>query len=158
MQTEIFLWFSFLSLSYINNVVVATVQSLNHAWLFIIPWTAAVFCSSVSQSLLKFMSVDSLMLSNHLILCLPLLFLPSVFPSITFFSTESALHNRWLKRLLLLFYLLKWLPLSLQYTIITNPGPLLKNNAPSSLLPFISLYINLHNQIYFCHYFKTIIF
>ena len=51
--------------------------------------------SSVSQNLLKFMSIDSVMLSNHLILCHPLLLLPSVFPSNRVFSNESALHIRW---------------------------------------------------------------
>ena len=134
-------------------------STLKSDWLYSLQQYSRLFCSSVSQSLLKFMSVDSLMLSNCLILCLPLLFLPSVFPSIKVFSNESALHNRWLKRLLLLlFYLLKWFPLSLQYTFVTNPGPLFKNTASSSLLLFTSLYISLHNQRYFCHYFKTIIF
>ena len=52
---------------------------------------------SISQSLLKLMSIESVMPSNHLILCHPLLFLPSVFPSISVFSSESALHIRWPK-------------------------------------------------------------
>ena len=63
--------------------------------LFETPWTAAFQASlsfTISQSLLKLMSFESLMLSNHLILCLPLLFLPSIFPSIRVFSNESALH------------------------------------------------------------------
>ena len=51
----------------------------------------------VSRSLLKFMSIESVMLSNHLIICLPLLLLPSIFPSIRVFSNESALHIRWPK-------------------------------------------------------------
>ena len=50
-----------------------------------------------SQSLLRLMSIESMMPSNHLILCCPLLFLPSVFPSIRVFSTESVLHIRWPK-------------------------------------------------------------
>ena len=64
------------------------------------PWTAAHQASlsfTVSQSLLKLMSIKSMMPSNHLILCCSLLLLPSVFPSIRVFSNESALHIRWLK-------------------------------------------------------------
>ena len=64
------------------------VQLLSYVQLFAIPWTAALQASlffTVSQSLLKFMSVESVMLSNHLILCCPLLLLPSIFPSICFF-------------------------------------------------------------------------
>ena len=52
---------------------------------------------TISQSLLKFMSITALMLSNHFILCHPLLLLPSIVPSITVFSSESALHIRWPK-------------------------------------------------------------
>ena len=64
------------------------VQLLSYVQLFAIPWTAALQASlffTVSQSLLKFMSVESVMLSNHLILCCPLLLLPSIFPSICVF-------------------------------------------------------------------------
>ena len=63
-------------------------------------WTVAhqaLLCSTVSQSLLKFMSIDSVMLSHHLILCCPLLFLSSIFPSVGVFSSELALHVRWPK-------------------------------------------------------------
>ena len=70
-----------------QNVVL--LQSLSHVRLFVTPWTAAYqSCLSItiSQSLLKFMSIESVMLSNHLILCCPLLLLPSVFPSIRVFS------------------------------------------------------------------------
>ena len=66
----------------------------------VIPWTAAHKASlslSNSRSLLKRMSIESVMPSNHLILCRPLLLLPSIFPSIRVFSNESALHIRWLK-------------------------------------------------------------
>ena len=65
-----------------------------------IPWTAACKASlsfSVSQWLLKLMFIESVMPSNHLILCHPLLLLPSIFPSIRVFSNESALHIRWPK-------------------------------------------------------------
>ena len=64
------------------------------------PWTAACQTSlptSNSQNLLKLMPIESVMPSNHLILCHPLLLLPSVFPSIRVFSNESVLHIRWLK-------------------------------------------------------------
>ena len=62
------------------------------------PWTAgrqAFLSFTVSRSLLKLMSPESVMPSNHLILCRPLLFLPSSFPSIRVFSNESVLHTRW---------------------------------------------------------------
>ena len=65
-----------------------------------IPWTAACqapLSFTISQSVLKFMPIDSVMLSNHLILCCPLLLLPSTFPSIRVFSSESALRIRWPK-------------------------------------------------------------
>ena len=64
------------------------------------PWTAACHASlsfTISWSLLKLMSIESVMLSNHLILCCPLLLLPSIFPSIRVFSNESVLHIRWSK-------------------------------------------------------------
>ena len=64
------------------------------------PWTAACQTSlsfAISQSLLKLMSIQSVMPSNHLILCHPLLLLPSIFPSIRVFSSESAPHIRWPK-------------------------------------------------------------
>ena len=66
--------------------------------LFAAPWTAASQSSlsfSISQSLLKLMSIESMMPSNHLILCCSLLLLPSIFPSIRVFSNESALRMRW---------------------------------------------------------------
>ena len=67
-----------------------------HVQLFVTPWTAAhqASLSSISQSLLKLMSIESVMPSNHLILCFPLLLLPSVFDSMRVFSNESALHIR----------------------------------------------------------------
>ena len=76
------------------------VQSLNCVWLFGTPWTAARQPSlsfTISQSLLKFMPIDSMMPSNHLILCHLLLLLPSVFPSLRMFSSESAVRIRWSK-------------------------------------------------------------
>ena len=69
----------------------------SHVQLFVTPWTAICQASlsfSISWSLLKLMSIESVMPSNHLNLCHPLLLLPSVFPSIRVFSNESALHIR----------------------------------------------------------------
>ena len=77
-----------------------SVQLLSRVQLFVTPWTAARQASlsiTNSWSLLKLMSIESVMPSNHLILCHPLLLLPSIFPSIMFFSNESALHIRWPK-------------------------------------------------------------
>ena len=76
------------------------VQSLSHIWLFVTPRTAphqASLSFIISQSWLKLISIESVMLSNHLILCRPLLLLPSVFPSFRVFSSESALGIRWSK-------------------------------------------------------------
>ena len=76
------------------------VQSLSRVQLFATPWTAARQASlSITNSwnLLKLMSIESVMPSNHLIVCCPLLLLPSIFPSIRVFSNESALHIRWPK-------------------------------------------------------------
>jgi len=75
-----------------------SVQSLSPVWLFETPWTAAHQSSlsiTNSCSLLKLMSIQSVMPSNHLILCRPLLLLPSIFPSIRVFSNESVLCIRW---------------------------------------------------------------
>ena len=72
------------------------VQSLSHVWLFVTPWTAAYQASlsfTISQSLLKLMSIESVMPSNHLFLCHRLLLLPSIFPSIRVFSNNQA--NIW---------------------------------------------------------------
>ena len=84
-----FLWYKFNS-----------VQLLSRVWLFAIPWTTtrqASLSITNSRSLLKLMSIESVMPSNHLILCCPLLLLPSIFPSIRVFSNESVLHIWWSK-------------------------------------------------------------
>ena len=81
-------------------IVKEIVQLLSRAQLFETPWTAAcqAFLSiSNSRSLLKLMPIESVMPSNHLIFCHPLLLLPAIFPSIRIFSNESALHIRWTK-------------------------------------------------------------
>ena len=75
----------------------SSVQSLSRVQLFATPWTAAHQVSlsiTNSRSLLKLVSIESVMPSNHLILCRPLLLPPSVFPSIRVFSNESVLHTR----------------------------------------------------------------
>ena len=75
-------------------------KSLNHVWLFATPWTAArqaYLSITNSPSLPKLTSIELVMPSNHLILCCPLLLLPSIFPSIRIFSNESVLHIRWTK-------------------------------------------------------------
>ena len=82
------------------TTIVVVVQSLSHVQPFATPWIEAYqapLSFTISQSLLRFMSTESVMPSNHFILCCPLLLLPSVFPSIRVFSNESALGIRWPK-------------------------------------------------------------
>ena len=82
------------------TVQFSSVQSLSHVRLFATSWTAAHQASlsiTNSRSLLKLTSIESVMTSNHLILCHPLLLLPSTLPSIRVFSNESVLHIRWPK-------------------------------------------------------------
>ena len=77
--------------------LLSSVQSLSRVLLFATPWTAALQASlsfTDSRSLLKLMSIESVMPSSHLILCHPLLLLPSIFPSIRVFSSESVLPIR----------------------------------------------------------------
>ena len=78
----------------------SVIQALSPVRLSVTPWTAAHQASlsfTISQSLLKLTSIQSVMPSSHLTLCRPLLLLPSVFPSIRVFSNESVLRNRWPK-------------------------------------------------------------
>ena len=80
--------------------VPSSVQLLSRVQLFAAPWTAALQASlsiTNSRSLLKFMSIESVMPFNHLILCCPLLLLPSIFPSIRVFFNKSVLCIRWPK-------------------------------------------------------------
>ena len=87
------------------NIVCLEIQSivvwsLSCIWLFVTPWTVACQATlsfTVSWSLLKFMSIESVMPSSHLVLCHPLLLLPSIFPSIRVFSHETVLRIRWPK-------------------------------------------------------------
>ena len=90
-------WYYFSSLHF---MWFSSVQLLSHVQFFAIPWTAACQASlsiTSSQSLLKLLSIESVMPSNHLTLCQPLLLLPSTFPSIRVFSNKSILHIRWPK-------------------------------------------------------------
>ena len=87
-------------LSFFTSFSPPFVQSLSRVWLFAIPWTAAHQASlsfTISQTLLKLMSIQSVMLANHLILCRLLLFLTSIFPSIEIFSSESNFRIGWPK-------------------------------------------------------------
>ena len=84
----------------VNKQMVSSVQLLSHVGLFATPWTAAPQASlsiTNSWSPPKPMSIESVMPSNHLILCRPLLLLHSIFPSIKVFWNESVLRNRWPK-------------------------------------------------------------
>ena len=83
-----------------HTYIVVAVPSSSRVWLFVNPWTAARQASlslTISRSLPKFMSIASVMPSSHLILCHPLLLLPSIFPSIRVFSNESHVCIRWPK-------------------------------------------------------------
>ena len=100
----VFFWLRCLSLSNRKSLpiehICSSVQSLNRVWLFATPWTRACQASlsiTNSQSPSKPMSIESMMPSNHFILCRPFLLLPPIFPSIRVFSNESALHIRWPK-------------------------------------------------------------
>ena len=86
----------YISITYIMEIF-SSVQSHSHVRLFVTPWIAACQASlsiTNSQNLFRLMSIELVMPSNHLILCCPLLLLPSIFPSIRVFSNESALHIR----------------------------------------------------------------
>ena len=85
-----------LLLNPLSITIVGVAQSLSHIRLFVTPWTAARQTSpsiTIARSLLKLMSIESVMPSNHPILCRPLLLLPSIFPSIRVFSNKSALAS-----------------------------------------------------------------
>ena len=83
-----------------HNSIYFAVHLLSYVWLFVTPWTAVLQASlsfTISWSILKLTSIESVMPYNHLILCHPLLLLPSIFPSIRVFFNESVLHIRWPK-------------------------------------------------------------
>ena len=85
----------------IKGFILVVVQLLSCIRIFETPWTTALQASlslTISQSLPKFMSIESVMPSSHLILCHPLFLLPSIFPSTRVFSNESSFHTRWQSR------------------------------------------------------------
>ena len=89
-----------LFLTILSKVIVSSVYSLSRVWLFVTPWSAARQASlsiTSSQSLLKLMSIKLVMASNRLILCHPLLLLPSIFPRIRDSANESVICIRWPK-------------------------------------------------------------
>ena len=99
-----FFWISQLLFPLLENtgqwqhqfVAVVVAQSLSRVWLFVTSWTVSHQASlsfTISQSLLKFMSTELVMPSNHLVLSCPLFLLPSIFPSIRVFSNELTLHQ-----------------------------------------------------------------
>ena len=133
-----------------TQVQFSSIQSLSHVQLFAAPWTAAHQASlsiTNSQSLLKLLSIESVMPSSHLILYHPLLLLPSIFPSIRVFSKESALCIRWPKYWNFSFsispsneysglisFRMDWLDLLLVYgTLESSPKPRFKSITSSAL-------------------------
>ena len=116
--------------NHIHMKIVVVVQLLSHVQLCATPWTSAcqAFLSfTISQSLLKFVSIDSMMLSNHHILCIPLFLLPSVFPSIKVFSMFSSVQS--LSRVRL--FVTPWIATHQASLSITNSWRL-PNSCPSS--------------------------
>ena len=94
----LFIYYLFILIEKMSYIIYVVVQSLSHVQLFVTSQTAthqASLSFTISQSLLKLMSIESLRPCNHLILCCPLLFLPSLFLSIRVFSNELALCIRW---------------------------------------------------------------
>ena len=129
---------------------IQSIQSLSRVQLFAVPWTTACKASlsiTNSQSPPKPMSIESVMLSNHLILCHPLLLLPSIFPSTRVFSNESALRIRWPKYWSFSFnispfneppgpisFRMDWLGLlAVQGTLKSSPTPQFKSINSSAL-------------------------
>ena len=100
LMTSLLKYFWGILITIYGHIKLSSVQSLSRVRLFATPWTAVHHvCLYItnSRSLLKLMSIESVMPSSHLILCRPLLLLPSIFPSISVFSNESALHIGWPK-------------------------------------------------------------
>ena len=111
------------------QIKLCSLQLISRVRLFGTPWTAALQASlsiTNTQSLLKYMSIETVMPSNHIILCHPLLLPPSIFPSIKVFSNESVHHIRWPKywcfsfSIILPLNIQDWLPLGLLFSISTT--------------------------------------
>ena len=154
LQTRTLEWVAS-AFSRIDNISVqfSSVQSLSCVWLFATPWIAAHQASlsiTNTQSPPKPTSIESVMPSNHLLLCHPLLLLPSIFPSIRVLSNESALHIRWPKYWSFSFNIspsnehpgliscrMDWLDLlAVQGTLKSSPTPQFKS-INSSVLSFL---------------------
>ena len=139
---------------YIFQIVV--VQSLSHIWLFVTPWTAARQASlsfTISWSFLKLMSIESVIPSNHFILCRPLL-LSWIFPILRVFSNDSALLIRWPKYCSFSFsispsnehsglisFRIDWFDLAVQGTLEAFPTPQFKSIS-SSVLSFLMVQLS----------------
>ena len=132
-------------------------QLLSSVRLFVTPWTSAHQASlsfTISWSLLRLMSIELVMPSNHLFLCHPLLLLPSVFPSIRVFSNESAPHIRWpsteawASASVLPMNIQDWFPLYLQVCVLSHFSTVVyvfqlqfPNSFHSPLPPLMSIYL-----------------
>ena len=117
---------------------VIVVHLLNCVQLFVTPWTATCQASlsfTISWNLLRFMSTESVMSSNHLILCCRLLLLPSVFPSVSVYSSESTFHVRWPENLSFsispsneysgsISFRIDWFDLAVQQNFVGSSEPL----------------------------------
>ena len=131
-------------------LVIVVLWSLSCVRLFMTPWIRvpqALLSSIASQSLVKFMSVASMTLSNHLILCRPLFLFPSRFPNIRVFSRESSLLMRWPKYWILSFRICpssehsglisfrmdRFILLAVQGTLKSPPAPQIKSINPSAV-------------------------
>ena len=157
----------------IQSVQFSSVQSLSHVWLFATPWIAACQTSlsiTNSRSLPKLMSIKSVMPSNHLILCHPLLLLPSIFASIRVFSNKSVLLIGWPRYCSFSFsiglsseysglisFRMDWLDLYIQFSSVTqscetlcNPYGL-EHARPLCPLPTPSVYSNSCPLSRWCH-------
>ena len=138
-----------------------TVRSLSHVQLFVTPWTAAHQASlsfTISQSLLKFIFIELMMLSNHFILYHPLL-LPSIFPSIMVFSNESTLPMRWPKYWSLgispsseysrlISFRISWFDLlDVQWTLKSTPASQVQRHRFFVTLPFLLSSSHIHTWL-----------
>ena len=131
---------------------VAAFQSLSRVWLFATPWATAHrprLSSAISQHLLSFISIESVMLSNHLLLWHPLFLLPSISPNIRVSSNESTLHIRWPKYWSfsnspsneysgLISFRIDWFDLLAVQTTLES---LLQHNVKASVLQFSALFV-----------------
>ena len=141
----------------IFDASLTSVQSLSHVWLFATPWIVAHQASlsiTNSWSLLKLMSIELVMPSNHLILCHPLLLLPSIFPSIRVFSNESAICMRWPKYWSFTFHI-TYLKFS-QYELGQTESLKTTFRTSGITIAFGILMYNLANQYYSFFYFAML--